>query len=65
MSEDIQTLVDKWGEADVEKAMWLSRHIKEHGLDGIGFMERGRNHIRSDGDFTARKKIKAQMKGRY
>lgn len=65
MADDIDALVDEWGEGNVQAAFWLSQHIKEHGLDGIGYMERGRNHIKSTGDFTAEKIINGYMRENY
>jgi len=65
MSDDIDALVDVWGEGNVQAAFWLSQHIKKHGLDGIGYMERARNHLRSTKEFTAKKKISDSMKSEY
>lgn len=65
MSDNIDALVDEWGEGNVQAAFWLSQHIKETGLDGIGYMERARNHLRSTKELTAEKKMKATMKSEY
>lgn len=63
--DNIQPLVDEWGEDNVQAAFWLQRHIKETGLDGIGYMEAARNHLRSTGQFTVKKKLQGQMNDRY
>lgn len=63
--EEIDALVDEWGESTVEAAFWLSDHIKEEGLDGIGYMERGRNKLRSTGRFTTKQKMESQMDEKY
>jgi hypothetical protein len=63
--DNVERLVDEWGESNVEAAFWLSRHIKETGLDGIGYMEAARNHLRSTGEFTVKQKMKSQMDNEY
>lgn len=63
--DEYQALVDRWGEEDVQAAFWLQRHIKNHGLDGIGYMEVARGRLRSTGEFTVQKKMEAQMDNNY
>jgi len=65
MSDDIQPLVDEYGEGNVQAAFWLQQHIKNTGLDGIGYMEAARNHLRSTGEFTTRQILNSQMKNSY
>lgn len=65
MADDLDTLVDEWGEENVQQAIHLSRYIKRHGLDGIGYMEGARNHLRSTGEFTVKQKMESQMDNEY
>jgi hypothetical protein len=44
---EMNALVDECGESNVQAAFWLQEHIKEQGLDGIGFMEAAWNQLRS------------------
>ncbi len=63
--DDLQPLIDEWGEGNVQAAFWLQRHIKETGLDGIGYMDAARNHLHSTGEFTVRQKLNSQMDDNY
>jgi hypothetical protein len=65
VDEGTSRLVDTWGEENVKQAFWLSNHIKEHGLDGIEYMEAARNHLHSTGEFTVRQKMDSQMNKKY
>lgn len=42
-------LVDRWGQETVDKAFWLQRHIKIHGIDGIHYMRAGREFAEEEG----------------
>ena len=63
--DDIQALIDEWGEGNVQAAFWLQEHIKETGLDGIGFMMAARNRLRAHGEDTAEQTIEGEMEKRY
>jgi hypothetical protein len=61
----IDTLVEQWGEDDVYKAFWLQEHIKEQGIDGIGYMAAARAYLEKNGNDTTRREMKSQMDERY
>lgn len=63
--DDLDALVDRWGEGNVAAAFWLQEHIKDQGLDGIEYMEAGRNYLRSDGDFTVTAKMRSALDNKY
>lgn len=62
---DIDTLVDKWGEGNVQAAFWLSKHIKTQGLDGIGFMKKAEGRLQSTAEFTTKQKVEQAMDEKY
>lgn len=63
--DNVEALVEEWGEDNVQAAFWLSQHIKEQGLDGIGYMKAAENHLHSTGDFTVQRKLETKMNGDY
>ena len=71
-SDEIDSLVEKWGEDNVRKAFWLQNHIKNHGIKGIHFMHPGpeggdsaESHMRQVGPMMAKRIIEGEMKDTY
>jgi hypothetical protein len=65
MSSEYDALVDEWGEATVAAAFVLQRHIKEHGLDGINYMKKAREHAETTGESTTKESIESALNQRY
>lgn len=63
--DELQALVDEWGEDDVQAAFWLQQHIKEQGIDGIGYMALARSRLESTGEFTVKQTIEGVLDERY
>lgn len=63
--DELQALVDEWGEDDVQAAFWLQQHIKDNGLDGIEYMAKARGRLESTGEFTVKQIIEGQLDERY
>lgn len=52
--------VEEVDDAVLMKAFWLQRHIHEHGIEGIGFMQEGEETAK-DGDQTVAGNISARL----
>lgn len=63
--DNVELLIDEWGESNVEAAFWLSQHIKNTGLDGIEYMEAARGHLESTKRLTVQSKMESQMDNEY
>ena len=70
-SDEIDQLVDEWGEDTVRKAFWLQTKIKHEGLDGIHFMHdegdgtSAESRMKKVGPGLAKMTIEAQMDENY
>lgn len=63
--DNIDALVDEWGQEDVAAAFWLQQHIKDTGLEGIEYMEAARNHLRSRSNIIVGSTMKGEMDDNY
>lgn len=48
-------------EETVQKAFWLQNHIKQHGLDAVGYMNRAQEWVESSGSRTISEYIHKEM----
>lgn len=65
MADSIDELVDRYGEGNVRKAMWLQDEIREDGLDGIHFMEYAESNARSYANLIVYQSIRSEMIKRF
>lgn len=64
-NDEIQALIDTFGEGNVTAAFWLQQHIKKHGLDGIGYMKYARGNANSQKYTTTKSSIEGKMEQQY
>jgi hypothetical protein len=64
-SDELDDLIERWGEDNVAAAFWLQQHIKEEGLEGIGFMKAARSHLEETGESTTKQNIESALDSRY
>jgi hypothetical protein len=57
MGDDIDALVDEYGEGTVRKAFWLQQQIYEEGLRGIDFTGAAEDEMREIGPMLIKKAI--------
>lgn len=61
MSDDIDQLVEQYGEETVRKAFWLQQHIYEEGIKGIGFTGKAEQGMEKIGPFLLKDAIKDEF----
>lgn len=55
--QNIDELVDEYGEETVKKAFWLQEHIYEEGLEGANFTDEAKKKIRQNGPLLIKNAI--------
>lgn len=64
MSE-IDSLIDEWGEENVQKAFWLQNSIKKNGLKPIGFMSAAEKKMEAHKDQVVGGALRTTLKSKY
>lgn len=60
--DDLDQLIDTYGEGNVRKAFWLQDEIRKDGLDGIHFMEYAEKEVKQFAPMITHSIIESQMK---
>jgi hypothetical protein len=65
--EFIAKLADEYGEdpEDIRKALWLSEHIRQTGIDETRFMRRTSAKLRTEGPSKAKENVSSELKKRF
>lgn len=62
---DFDELIDRYGEGNVRKALWLQDEIRKDGLDGIHFMEYAESNAKDYASLIVYQSIRSELKKRF
>lgn len=63
--DDLDELISRFGEDNVQKAFWLQDEIRKDGLDGIHFMQHAESKVSEVAPLIVYQSVRSEMSKRF